>query len=152
LSQAAAQDTLLIITADHGQIYTPKENGIALHKHTDLWQHLVVPPAGEPHAGYVFVRNGHKQAVRDYVQQHLAHAITIADAADALEAGLWGPKPHHPQIEERLGDLLVILRENYWLVDPFDQTPPFLGWHGGLAAEEMRVPLLLIDLAALRRV
>jgi hypothetical protein len=146
LSPAAAQDTLLIITADHGQIYTPLERGIALHKHPELWQRLCMPPSGEPRAGYVFVRDGHKQAARDYIARELAYALDVIDTREAIEAELWGPAPHHPQLEARLGDMVILPRENYWLVDAFGETHPFLGWHGGLSEEEMRVPLCGITL------
>ncbi|MBN1886350.1 MAG: alkaline phosphatase family protein [Thermoflexales bacterium] len=146
LSSAAAQDTLLIITADHGQLYTPLERGIALHKHPELWQHLCMPPSGEPRAAYLFVRDGHKPAARDYIERELAYGLEVIDTRTALEAGLWGPAPHHPQLEERLGDLVVLPRENYWLVDAFGETHLFLGWHGGLSEDEMRVPLCIIKL------
>lgn len=147
LSRPAAQDTLLIITADHGQIHTPLDRGIALHKHSSLWRRLLVPPGGEPRAGYLFVRNGDGQQVRDYIRQNLAHAIQVIDTQVALESGWWGPPPYHPRAIDSLGDMVVLLRENYWLADPFDETPLFLGWHGGLDAEEMHVPLLIVNLS-----
>ncbi len=146
LSPQAAQGTLLIITADHGQIYTPLDRAVALRQHPDLWRCLVAPPGGEPRAGYLFVRDGTKQYVQDYIRQQLGHAVEVLDIQDALGAGLWGQAPYHPQLQDRLGDLLLLPRENYWLADPFGETPLFLGWHGGLAPEEMQVPFLMVDL------
>jgi hypothetical protein len=68
------------------------------------------------------------------------------DTREALDAGLWGPGPLHPETRSRLGDLLLLATGNGWLADSTGQMPEFRGMHGGLTSEEMLVPSLWLRL------
>jgi hypothetical protein len=72
---------------------------------------------------------------------------------EALDAGLFGPPPFHPEVEERLGDLLVLVPSPAGLtyLPPGASAGRHLeGAHGGLEPDELAVPLVtgrLRDLA-----
>lgn len=145
LGPAAAQGTLLVIGADHGQVVTPKPSAIALHRQP-VWNDLVMMPTAEARVAYVYVRAGRMQAARDALARDLSGKLLAVDVREALDAGLWGPAPLHAETRSRLGDLLLLATGDRYLADPAGQMPEFLGMHGGLTAEEMLVPSLWLRL------
>jgi hypothetical protein len=141
----AREGTLLILTADHGQTHTPPERAVWLSDHPSLQHMLLLPPAGEPRAAYVYVRPGKTEAVRAYAAEHLADRFLLLEMDQALAAGLFGPGKPSPEFRARLGDLLLLARNDGRLLVE-EEKVPFHGHHGGLTAEEMLVPLLMVRL------
>jgi hypothetical protein len=64
-----------------------------------------------------------------------------------LNAGLFGPGFVAAETKYRIGDLILLPRDNFYLWDR-NEEPKLLGRHGGLAEKEMLVPLLLARLDA----
>ena len=58
---------MLIVTSDHGQIETPPARAEHLSGHPALQEMLLMPPAAEPRASWLYVRPGHAESVRAYV-------------------------------------------------------------------------------------
>ena len=145
LPAAAREGTLLILTADHGQTSTPPERVVFLGDHPALRQMLLLPPAGEPRAAYLYVRTGQAEAVRDYVAEHLADRFVLVETERALAAGLFGAGEPTPEIRARLGDMLLLAHDDSRLKVKKEPVP-FHGHHGSLTAEEMLVPGLIVRL------
>lgn len=141
LSPAARRDTLLLLTADHGQIDTPPARAIPLRNHPELRSHLVMDFAGESRAAYLYCRNGEMEAARAYIETRLGDRFLVLDSSAALQAGLFGSGTMAPETPYRIGDLVVIPREDYTLVD-HEKSHLLLGRHGGLTDAEMLVPLI----------
>ncbi|MCP4538346.1 MAG: alkaline phosphatase family protein [Chloroflexi bacterium] len=151
LPTAAREGTLLIITADHGQTTTPPEQIVHLSDHPDLQRMLLIPPAAETRAAYLYVRPGQTESLRAYIAEHLNNRFLLLETEHVLNAGLFGPlngTEPPPEIRARLGDMLLLAQDNSRLL--FTKDPvPFHGHHGSLMAEEMLVPLLMVRLDAL---
>jgi hypothetical protein len=145
LSPAAAAGTVLTLLADHGQVDTPPAQAVRLDQHPILLENLLMKPLGEQRLSYLFTRQGRAEAVRRYVQEHLSHAFAVLDSERALEAGLFGSGTPAPETAARLGDLILVSRRDHILYDR-DKQPHLLGLHGGLSAEEMLVPYMLVRL------
>ncbi len=145
LSPHAARGTLLVIGSDHGQVLTPEPSAIELHKQP-VWNDLVMMPTAEARVAYAHVRAERMQAVRDALARDLPGKLVVVDTREALEAGLWGPEPFHPETPSRLGDLLLLATGDGYLADSTGEMPEFLGMHGGVTAEEMLVPSLWVRL------
>lgn len=148
LSPAARNGTVLFITGDHGQIRTTPEHSINLAHHAGITDNMLMRPAGEPRVLYLYARQGRKQALIDYINETLPQAAIAHDADAVLSSGLLGPPPHAPSSRARMGDVVVIMRNNYLLVDPDEvhKVDILNGRHGGLAAEEMEIPWLALKL------
>lgn len=149
LPAEAREGTLLVITADHGQIATPLEHVVHLPDHPRLWETLLLPPAGESRAAYLYARPGQKEHLRTYAEEHLESEFVILDTDRALAAGLWGPAHAVPsELRARLGDQVLIAKRNGRLTrrKKEDDRGTLRGHHGGLTAEEMLVPLLMTRL------
>lgn len=139
--------TLLLITADHGQIRVPQEHIVTAVGDPELSQHLLVPIMGESRAAFVYPRPGRAEAIRSYLETAFPGWFVVLDSAQALDAGLMG-LPVADETYARAGELLVLGRGNHAL-QRAEPGAPLLGRHGGLSPEEMLVPLIGTRLDAL---
>ncbi len=144
LTDAARQDTAFFIVADHGQELTPLSQQIFLSDHPELEQMLFMRPTGEPRVVYLYTKHGCQQAVIDYVNTKLGGAMTAVSTQDALQAGLFGPDNFAPNVADRLGDVVLIMREGYSLFSEAERPKAhkMIGRHGGMSHAEMQVPWL----------
>lgn len=144
LSAAARAGTALFITADHGQIACPLEQQIRLADHPELEQMLLMQPAGDTRAVYLYAKHGRQADILTYVQENLFQAFAAVPTVVALSSGLFGPQPHAPTASERTGDVVLLARKGTALLNKLDdsRTRQFVGWHGSLEADEMIVPWL----------
>jgi hypothetical protein len=79
-----------------------------------------------------------------YISEVLCQAMVAFPAEAALAAGLLGPLPHAAQTAERVGDVIVTMRQGYVLLTPpeREKADKMQGRHGGMTEAEMRVPWL----------
>jgi hypothetical protein len=140
LSLQARQETLLILTADHGAIATPRHAKAELANHPQLLDSLHLIPTGEGRLPYLYLRPGHSEALADYIQAQWPGQFLLFEPSALVERGLFGPGSPHPRLYERLGDVIAIPKGNtYWWWA--NKENKLVGRHGGLTAEEMLVPL-----------
>ncbi|MFM8321050.1 MAG: alkaline phosphatase family protein [Chloroflexota bacterium] len=144
LPDALRQGTLLALVADHGQINTRPDPHYDLSHHPGLTRRLHIQPTGENRLVYLHVRPGQMEAVREYVERTWPNQFLVLDPAYAMDAGLFGPGPLHPELYSRVGDLLLAALGDAYLWWGKDNI--LLGRHGGLHPEEMLVPLVLSPL------
>ncbi|HEV7664052.1 MAG TPA: alkaline phosphatase family protein [Chloroflexota bacterium] len=148
---ARRDDTLLLMTADHGHVDTGPEFSVSLGEHPELMGMLRVPPAGERRGVYLHAKPGAAAEVSAYARERLRDVAPPLLREDAVELGLFGPGPLSDRAASRIGDVLLFPRRNLQLIAPVetpDGTPSqhkgtvFKGLHGGLTADEALVPLL----------
>jgi hypothetical protein len=144
LSPAARRHTALVVVADHGQTLCPPARYIHLTDHPELNEMLLMRPAGEPRVAYLYAKQGRVKDVVDYVNENLSQAVMALPSPQAVAAGLFGPPPYAAQLDNRLGDVILIMRHNYLFVHPEDKEliERLYGWHGGMTHAEMSVPWL----------
>jgi hypothetical protein len=145
LDASLRSETLIILTADHGQITTRKTPHFDLRNHPNLARRLHILPTGENRFMYLFLRPGQGEAVREYFERSWPRQFGFIDPEAAVQAGLFGPGTPHPQILDRLGDALVYARGDGYLWWA-NKDNPLVGRHGGFSAEEMLVPFLVTRL------
>ncbi|MCL4263796.1 MAG: alkaline phosphatase family protein [Anaerolineae bacterium] len=142
LTAVARQDTLLFITADHGQIALP--DYIFLEDHPRLQEMLFMRPTGEHRVSYLYARHGRTDDILHYLQTHLSHALIALRSDVALAGGLFGPEPHTAVALDRLGDITVIMRGGYRLLTRTQEKKArhMVGGHGSMTPAEMLTPWL----------
>lgn len=145
LNTAARHDTLLILTADHGQIATQSNARYELQSHPELAHRLHINPTGENRLTYLYPRAGQFKAVQDYLMHAWPDQLVILETDQAIQKGLFGPGKAHPALRDRLGDLVIIWRNNAYLWWS-EKENILLGRHGGMHADEMLVPFLAVRL------
>jgi predicted AlkP superfamily pyrophosphatase or phosphodiesterase len=147
LTAADREGTLLLITADHGQIHIPAERILNADQDPELLRHLMVPIMGESRAAFIHPRPGRIRAVRDHLETSYPEWFVVRDSVEVLESGLLG-KRIADETYARAGELIVLPRGARAL----QHTQPsvaLVGRHGGLTPEEMLVPLIGARLEAL---
>ncbi|NIV33300.1 MAG: hypothetical protein GWN58_28795 [Anaerolineae bacterium] len=145
LLAAAREGTVVIVTSDHGQVETPPEQAVHLSEHPRLKEMLLWPPTAEPRASYLHVRPRCAEMARDYLSTYLGDRFLVLDMEDVVSAGLFGPGEMPAESRNRLGDLLLLARDDSRLI-PEGASAADRGEHGGLRPEEMLVPLLMARL------
>jgi hypothetical protein len=115
-------------TADHGHIdYSPADKHLVPHRSGPEYY-------GDPRC--VLVRRIDDELIETSVN-------FPARVLDLHEYRAWlGPGPDHPELEDRLPEV-ALLADAGRLVIPRFMDKRLIGYHGGLAEEELRVPLLV---------
>jgi len=133
--------TLLMLVADHG--HSAITDYVSLQDHSPLAEALRCGLGGETRFRTLYLREGSRAGVIDYLRQTAPDRFAAVCPADAQAAGLFGPDPPHPEASARLGDLTVIAREGAGLSEKRQGPLAPVSRHGGLSAHEMLVPLLM---------
>lgn len=146
LVQAAGTDTLILVTADHGQVDTAPADRIDLADHPTLRNALALPPCGEPRAAFCYLKPGHIETFVDYCRTHLAAHMDVVPSEELLAQGLFGLGDANPRLSERIGDLTLLMRGSSVVHERLPgETPRVqIGSHGGLNRAEMLVPLCVM--------
>lgn len=147
LSPAEREDTLLLITADHGQCDAPPHEAVCLSEEPRLQDLLMLPPAGQSRAAYLYANQGQAEELGAELRRH-DDLIMARQSDEALAAGLFGPPEHAHRIRSRVGDYLAIGRKGAQVLGPEimrDQLS-IKGRHGSLTEHEMLVPLIALPL------
>lgn len=143
LKQTAKGETLFLMTADHGQIFTPRVQTYELKHHPQFIGWLTVPPTGEKRFGYLYLHPRSESRLHEYVENTWHGKYRLFSAEQVRNAGLLGPGVPAATLKERMGDwVMLALEDAYWWWGDKENT--MLGRHGGLSPEEMLVPLLIL--------
>ena len=146
LNDIEGSHTTVIVTADHGFIDSPLDRHIELADHPLLAQTLLRPFCGESRSTYCYIRPDKGEQFEHYVQTELAQQATLFPSEALIERGYFGLGPPHPRLKQRIGDYTLVFKENYVIKDwlPGEKRYRHIGVHGGLSAEEMYVPLIVV--------
>lgn len=146
LNHIEGSHTTVIVTADHGFIDSPMDRHIELEDHPLLAETLLRPLCGESRITYCYVRPEKRGQFERYVHTELAAQVTLFPSEELIEQGYFGLGLCHPRLKQRIGDYTLVLRDNYVIKDwlPGEKRYRHIGVHGGLSAEEMHVPLIVV--------
>lgn len=148
LEPADRDGTLLLMTADHGQITTPAAAGFNFAEHPHLRDMLFLPPLGESRVPFFYVRDGCFDSAWGYLHEHFADHFHFFKQQDLIAMGLLGPGTPSPEVPFRLGNIVGIAKDASFMVRQESELSFLQGRHGGLTAQEMLVPLLAMRLDA----
>jgi hypothetical protein len=134
----------VVISADHGFIDSPDEQCVHVERYPELVAMLGAPLFGEARAAFCEVREGARADFEVFVRAELAGKARVLRFPDLLALGLLGPGPAHTRLRERIGSHALLMEPGWTVRDcvPGERVHSMLGVHGGLAPEEMWVPLI----------
>ncbi len=147
LEQIRGTDTLVLVTADHGQIDTDESRAIDLEAHPELAQALRVPLCGERRAAYCYLRPNHAERFERYVHEVLGECVALHPSRELIAEGYFGSGRAHPQLAERIGDYTLVMKNNWIIQDQVAGESRYqqIGVHGGTSEQEMYVPLITVS-------
>lgn len=147
LDRLAGTGTLVVVTADHGFIDSPPDQGIELDNHPSMAALLAHPLCGERRLSYAYVKPGLSAAFERTVEAELGHALDLLPSAQAVADGWFGQATgrDHPGFARRIGDYLLMMRPGWTIKDwlPGENRHRLVGVHGGTTPAEMWVPLVV---------
>jgi hypothetical protein len=140
-------DTLLLITADHGQCDALPDEAICLNEEKRLQDLLMLPPTGQSRAAYLYANQGETDALETELKR-FDHRLLIRRSEAALADGLFGPTQHSNRIRHRVGDFLAIGQGGCQVLgaEIMRDQLAMKGRHGSLTENEMLVPLFAVPL------
>jgi AcrR family transcriptional regulator len=139
----AGTSAALLVTGDHGFEDVPPGQVLDLAEAPGIGAALRAPLSGEPRFAYAHLR---AEAVADFparVVQAWGGRVAAWPSAELVAAGHFGPGVRHPRLAARCGDYVLVPEPGYQLRQrlPGERAVVPIGVHGGLTANERRVPL-----------
>ncbi|MBI2443806.1 MAG: alkaline phosphatase family protein [Candidatus Magasanikbacteria bacterium] len=155
---AAARDTILLLTADHGLIDFDPATTVYLTDYPEIMELLAISPAGKrimpwgsPRDVFLRAREGQITELRTKLEALLGERAVVVPTGELQQEGRFGLGAPHPAWLRRLGDLVILARDHqvvWYEVAPGERVFK-RGMHGGLHPEEMQIPLAITRLTDL---
>ncbi len=158
LDRAAAKKTLIIVTADHGQIAIAPEKTLYMNRWEKLMNALerspsgkVVPPWGSARDAYMWVKEDRLDDTKAYLEKRLRGVASVLKTEDAMREGLFGINKPTRKFRRRIGNLMVLPHgtKTVWFRYRKGESLEMRGHHGGLHRDEMTIPLAAARLSDL---
>lgn len=133
--------TLVLLTADHGHIPTTPDRRRDWNYQPELMNLLTLRPTGENRLTYFYPKSRKGDELIRRIETVYPGEFNLVDSERFLNDGFFGTGTLHPDVENRIGDLIAIAKGDafFW----WNPRPDRLhSRHGGLSADEMIVPLI----------
>lgn len=149
LDRETAKRTLILITADHGQLNVDPKRTLYLNRFRRLTNNLerspagkMIPPWGGARDVFMRVKEEKLEETERYLEEKLGAGATVMKTEDAVAAGLFGINRPTRRFKRRTGNLMILPHGNGTIWFRYGKDSLDLrGHHGGLTAEEMTIPL-----------
>jgi predicted AlkP superfamily pyrophosphatase or phosphodiesterase len=157
IDRRVANETLLLITADHGQLNVSPQETIYLNRYRKLLnsfqkseRNKPILPTGSPRDVFLHIEEKVDEMCK-FLSNKLKGKARVIETRDAVTSGLFGRGRPRKKFYERAGNVLVLPYKNYTIWYKFTKRKKFefLGHHGGLSREEMLVPFGIAKLSEL---
>ena len=133
------EDTILIVTADHGQIDVKRFYNLC---HSPFEKFFVRKPALEQRAMALYIREGMKEEFEKNFKAAFENDYVLLSKDQVLRSKLFGDRPNHPRFEEFIGDYLAIAKSDMILIYREQDDAHAYGQHAGICDEELMIPVI----------
>jgi len=149
-------DTLILLSADHGQTRVYPEKTIYLNKELPNIAEFFkttkkgdpIVPAGSCRDMFLHVKEGRIMELKNKLKELLKGEAEVYETDFLIKEGFFGKKEPSDAFKSRVGNLVILpyRGEAVWWYekDVFEQK--HIGHHGGLTPEEMEIPLLALSI------
>ena len=140
------QDTLVIVTADHG--HKNIENAYTLLDYPEIMECLIMPPSLESRTIAFWVKENMKAEFTERFNKVFRDEFWLMTKDEFLEKNFLGTGKKHPKVDEFIGNYVAlstagsIIRIETFLV-PGKEVKK--STHCGLSREEMEVPVIIVE-------
>jgi predicted AlkP superfamily pyrophosphatase or phosphodiesterase len=150
LDKEAARRTLILVTADHGQIQVDPARTVYMNRFVKLLRALdrtpagaIIPPWGSSRDAYLQVKEGYLDETQGYLEKKLGGVASVLKTDDAISQGLFGINRPGRKFRRRIGNLMILPHGNRMVWFRYRKGDSFSlrGHHGGLTQGEMTIPL-----------
>lgn len=142
LLSARLNDTLLIVTADHGLINSTSHD---ISKMPDIMDCLVLPPSIEGRAAGFYVKAHKRNAFERAFKARFGNQFLLLSRADVYRTGIFGRGRRHPKFDDFIGDYVACATGDTSITYNVPELSghKLIGMHAGLTEDEMLVPVVI---------
>ena len=134
-------DTLLLITADHSQVWSRNH---CLMDHPEILKCLVRLPSIEPRALNFFVKEEYKEKFPKIFRDTFKDKFMLLTKEEIIEQKLFGIGNDHKNFRVFLGDYIAVSVADESIFITHKEAEMMPGGHAGLTKEEMEIPLIAV--------
>ena len=154
---ADTEDTLVMVTADHGHTAIDPKKVVYLDGDMELLGFLAtdrgrrIPPTGSPRGVFMHIRRSCIDSAYSHLQKNYSDIARVIRTSDAIRMGLFGSGRPSRAFLRRAGDMLLLPMEGkaIWYEHVKGRKERAIGVHGGMTRNEMLVPLGMARLSSL---
>ncbi len=149
INKKQAQETVLLVTADHGQIERNPRDTIYLNQYPEVegsFRHGkngdAILPWGSHRNMMLAVKKEKLSSTFAFLTDLLKGKAAVMYTKDMIKQGLFGQDALHKKFKSRVGDIAIVSRgrNTVWYKHWKGEKNRHFGSHGGLSPEEMLVP------------
>jgi type I phosphodiesterase/nucleotide pyrophosphatase len=150
MSKETAKKTLILVTADHGQVNVVPEKLVYMNRWTKLSKAFAKAPSGKSILPWGGARDAFMQIEEDrldetieYLEGKFAGTASIIKTDDLIDQGMFGINKPTRRFRRRAGNLMLLPHgtRTAWYRYRKGDSLKVKGHHGGLAKDEMTIPL-----------
>ena len=138
LSDALPEDTLLLVTADHGLV---DAEHLYVTDHPALAQTLVRPTSVEPRTTVFYVKPECKTQFPGLFYEAFPEGFALLTSEEFRSSGILGPGVQNKKLPDLTGDFVAVALTPR-CIDYAPKDFMLHGVHAGMTRTEMRVPLI----------
>ena len=146
MTENFVDDTLLIISADHGHLNI--ENVYSTIDYPELWECMYMPASLESRTITFWIKENKKKIFEEFFHKTFKDEFLLLTKEEFLEQGFLGSGKKHPKIDDFLGNYVAISVDSSMIrLETFlaDGKPVKKSTHCGLTENEMEVPLIVFS-------
>lgn len=149
------RDTLVLVTADHGQVEIDPGTTFYVDRAFEGFQDLMrtgargnlLAPGGSPRDFFIYVKQERLAEAHELLSRELEGRAEVRLVSELVESGLFGPTPEK-RLLDRVSNLVVLPYPGHsvWWSGGGVYDNQFWGHHGGLTPQEMEIPLAALEI------
>ena len=137
------ENTLIIVSADHGLIDIEKE--FFIEEYPDFAECLSRPLSLEDRTISITLKDGKKDQFLDAFNRYFSKYFLLFSKDDVLKNQLFGPAVPNLKALDFIGDYIIVSKSHNSLRQKTTNDEPLKAVHAGLLKAEMLVPLILLE-------
>lgn len=135
------ENTLIIVTADHGHMDT---KGVTITDYPKIMECLIRMPSIEARALNLFVKPDKKEQFENEFLSEFGDKFELWTKEKVIESQIFGIGAEHECFRGMLGDYMAIAVDNLSIFNTKEEEKLFKGAHAGITEDEMIIPLIVI--------
>lgn len=136
------EDTLLIVTADHGHLNV--QNKMIWHYPT-IMECLKRLPSLEPRVLTFFVKEGMEERFENEFNKEFGDKFLLKKKEDVIKEQIFGTGCEHADFKHMLGQYTAFAIDDTAIFMTEGPDNKFKGMHAGLTEDEMIIPLIICE-------